>query len=316
MIKLSRRINVGEYAEHTLAKAKNPDFRPIFQQALDYSSQRVKGLEDIFNSIHHPIPVAFGEKDADINAGELFSESFMLTYTKSTNKFIIGNYIEAYSNSSRSDVRQFFSECIDQTRNIINMCTDVLLAKGLDLKAPYLIIPDTIDFVDDKDYYGSIFGNNRPLNSLEIGHLHNIIANKLILGTLTLGLAQVAKNDKIRKYLAKGNELCKKQVNELSAILSQWDLPVPSTSDFEISSSTDSPFSDRLIIFHTTVVTAYTISNYGKALTNGADKEIIKVYMSLISELLTYAKDGLDLMIENRWLERVPETADRRKLVH
>jgi hypothetical protein len=27
-----------------------------------------------------------------------------------------------------------------------------------------------------------------------------------------------------------------------------------------------------------------------------------------------YAKDGLDIMIENAWLEKVPQVADREKL--
>ncbi len=34
----------------------------------------------------------------------------------------------------------------------------------------------------------------------------------------------------------------------------------------------------------------------------------------LTAEMADYAKDGLDLMIENGWLERVPEAANRLDL--
>jgi hypothetical protein len=33
-----------------------------------------------------------------------------------------------------------------------------------------------------------------------------------------------------------------------------------------------------------------------------------------MSELGIYVKDGLDLLIEHGWLERVPETANRKEL--
>lgn len=60
------------FLKYFLAKSKDPDIKPVFQYALDVSSQRVKTIENIYNSLDHPIPEAFGEKDVDINARELF----------------------------------------------------------------------------------------------------------------------------------------------------------------------------------------------------------------------------------------------------
>lgn len=246
---------------------------------------------------------------------ELFSESFLLSYTKTMNKFILQNYSMAYNSSQRSDIFDFFSMCIDTTQDIIKKCTEVLMAKGLYLKSPYLVIPDRIDFVKEKDYYGSLFGSNRPLNAIEVGNIFNILKNKLTLNTLTLGFAQVAKDEKIRKFLVKGTEISEKHVQVLGKQLHEWNLPIPTTPDFEISTSTESPFSDKLIVFHTTVVTSYTMLEYGRALTNSARKDLIRVLTGLVTDLLDFAKDGMDIMIENHWLERVPETADRKELV-
>ncbi|SPF33629.1 hypothetical protein SBF1_1230005 [Candidatus Desulfosporosinus infrequens] len=37
-------------------------------------------------------------------------------------------------------------------------------------------------------------------------------------------------------------------------------------------------------------------------------------YSRIIAELVLYAKDDADLMIEFGWLERVPEAANRKEL--
>lgn len=41
-----------------------------------------------------------------------------------------------------------------------------------------------------------------------------------------------------------------------------------------------------------------------------------ETFTRLISELLEFAKDGIDLMIDHNWLERPPETANRRELMN
>ncbi|HVJ49088.1 DUF3231 family protein [Desulfitobacterium sp.] len=188
----------------------------------------------IGKKVNYPIPEAFGEKDVDINAEELYADSFQLTYTRLMNEYVLQHYCQAYSLATRTDIRDFFSECINTSRDIHQRASDVLLAKGL------------------------------------------------------------------------------LQIEVLGDILEGEDLPTPKTFDYEVTTSKQSPFSDRLILFHYTVVLAYTILGYGFALTNSARKDVIATFSRLIAELLGFAKDGTDIMIEHNWLERPPETADRK----
>ncbi|AFM40217.1 Protein of unknown function (DUF3231) [Desulfosporosinus acidiphilus SJ4] len=302
--------------KYIIAKSKDPACKPVFQHALDVSSQRVTSMEDIFNTIKHPIPDAFGEKDVDINASELFSEDYLLTYTKFTNKYILLHYCQAFAISTRTDFINFFNECIDTSRQINKEAKEVLLAKGLLLKPPYIVIPDKVDYVHNDDYFGSFWGRSkRPLNALEVGYLYDKIESKLVLETLSTGLAQVVEDKKVKDHLIRGKEISNKQIEVLSSILESDDLPLPSTSNFQITTSRESPFSAKLILFHSTVVTAFTILSYGLALTNSARKDVVASFGRLIVELLEYSKDGTDLLIERGWLERVPETADRKKLL-
>lgn len=301
--------------KYFVAKSKDPDYKPIFQQALDVSNQRISSMENIFNEVNHPIPEAFGEKDVDINAGELYSESFQLTYTKLMNRYILQNYSQALCLATRKDIRDFFSQCIYSSRDIHQRACDVLLAKGLLVKPPNIATPDRTSYVRDKSFYGSIFGSKRPLNALEVSYLFDDIHSKQILEALNLGFRQVVKDEKVKNYLIRGNQITDKQTGVLGDILEGEDLPKPETSDYMVTSSKESPFSDRLLLFHYTVVLSYTILGYGFALTNSVRKDISATFTRLIAELLEFAKDGTDLMIEHNWLERPPETANRKELI-
>ncbi len=91
-------------------------------------------------------------------------------------------------------------------------------------------------------------------------------------------------------------------------------MPIPITYQSSTTDSTESPFSDKLIIFHVGVFIAHSITGFGLALANCARTDLILIFARLVAELTDYVKDGLDLMIENGWLEKVPETADRKEL--
>jgi hypothetical protein len=68
------------------------------------------------------------------------------------------------------------------------------------------------------------------------------------------------------------------------------------------------------MMFHSTIFLAHSISGYGLALANCARTDIVATLPRLMAELGDYVKDGLDLMIGNGWLERVPEAANRKEL--
>ena len=176
------------FLKYYVTKSQDPDFHAVLQRALDVSSQRVSTIEGIFNSMHYPIPEAYGERDVDINAKQLFSESFTIKYTGLMHKFILINYSNSLSLASRSDVRSYFSECLNTSIEIHQSATEVLLAKGLLLKSPNIVTPDRVDFVHNIDYLGSIlgFGNIRPLNAMEISNIVSLIETKQLLKTLNL----------------------------------------------------------------------------------------------------------------------------------
>ena len=302
--------------KYYVAQSKDPDIRPILQRSLDVSSQRVKSMKDIFNSIQHPIPEGFGENDVDSNAKQLFEETYTLKLTRMMNKYVLLDYGIALCRSSRSDFRSYFSEGLDTSREIHQKATDVLLAKGLLLKYPSIVNPDRIDRVHDKGYFGTIFGTRRPINAMEISNIISLMEVQLLLRTSKIGFSQVVKSEKIRHFLSQGKQIADHHLKTLGEFLENEELPIPSISSNLITDSKQSPFSDKLILTHSTISIAFKIAEYGLVLTNTARKDLQFTFRNLVTDVLKLAKDGAELMIESGWLERAPEASDRKELIH
>lgn len=299
-----------------VSKSKDTDIHSVLQRALDVSSQRIQTMENIFTSINHPIPEAYGEKDVDSNTNQLFSEAFTLLYTRLMHKYVLLHYSNATTVSYRSDIVNCFNECMNTSQEIIQKASKVLLEKGLLSKSPTIVIPDRVDYVHDKDYFGGFFAKKRPLNALEIGHIFSLMEMKQLIRTLVLGYSQVVKSEKVKMHLSKAKQISDKQLEKLGAFLADEDIPQPTRTDNLVTESTESPLSDKLILSHVSVVTGYVLTACGIAITNTARMDIISTFRDSVTELLSLSKDAAELMIENGWLERVPETSDRRELIH
>jgi len=306
------------FLKYYVAKSKDPDIHAVLQRALDVSSQRVRTIVDIFNSIHHPIPEAYGERDVDVDVKQLFSESFMIKYTRFMHKFILINYSNSLSVSSRSDVRSYFSECLNTSQEIHQKATKVLQAKGLLIKAPNIVIPDRVDFVHNTDYLGSILGlgDQRPLNAMEISHIVALMETKQLLKTLNLGYGQVVKSEKVKRFISQAKQTADKQLKKLGSYLDDEDLPQPIMTSDLVTDSTESPHSDKLIMCHVTVVIATIVAEYGISASNTARKDLVATFANLTTEILSLAKDGAELMIESGWLEKIPQTSNRKELMN
>ena len=306
------------FLKYYVTKSKDPDIHAVLQRALDVSSQRISTLETIYNSIQHPIPEAYGERDVDVNAKQLFSESFTLQYTRLMHKFILINYAKSLSASSRSDVRSYFSEALNTSQEVHQKATELLLAKGLLEKCPSIKTPDRVDFVHNTDYQGNILriGDQRPLNAMEISHLITIMETKQLLKTLNLGYGQVVKSEKVKHFISQAKQIADKQLKKLGSYLQDEDLPQPTMSSNLVTDSTESPHSDKLILAHVTVAIGTINIEYGISLPYTARKDLAISFATLSNEVLALAKDGAELMIESGWLEKIPQTANRKELMN
>ncbi|AVQ98164.1 hypothetical protein OBCHQ24_03675 [Oceanobacillus iheyensis] len=301
--------------KYFLANVDDSDVKSVLKFSLDISQKNYEMSKEILKKANQPVPVGFTDEDVSPSAPRLFSDAYYLYYLKNMAKVGLSVYGVALAAAAKSDVRQFFSQAIQTSTELYNMTADILLLKGLFIRPPYVSTPDTVDFVDTKKYLGGILNfNNRPLNVVEITHVEaNTDANSV--GKVLLeGLAQVAKSKKVSDYCTRGSEIAKKHMKVFQDILTNDDVPTPSAWDVEVTDSTVSPFSDKLIMFHTTLLIGSSISNYATASAASLRKDIAASYVRLTTESAQFAKDGMDIMIKNEWMEQPPQVPDHKGL--
>jgi hypothetical protein len=85
--------------------------------------------------------------------------------------------------------------------------------------------------------------------------------------------------------------------------------------DNEVIASTERPFSDKLMLFHTTALIGYGTGIYGLNYSNSMRSDIAAAYVRLIAETSLYSRDGIILMTNNGWSEKMPGAANHNIVV-
>jgi hypothetical protein len=252
--------------KYFLENVDDPEVKEVLQFALHISEKYFSAAKDILQTNEQTIPVGF--TDADVNPAEprLYSDAFYLYYLKNMSKVGLSVYGVALATAAQSDVRVFLSQAIASSTELYNKTADVLLSKGLFIRPPYVATSGSVDFVDKKSYMGGLLKlNRRPLNVIEITHLKSNVETNVIGRTLFIGLSQAANSPKVREFCMRGKEIAKKHVKLFSSILIEDDLPAPMGWDLEVTDSTVVPFSDKLIMFQSSLLNSSGISNYATA---------------------------------------------------
>ena len=303
------------FLSYFVEKSKDPDIRSVLQCALKGSNQHINSITELFKGEKFPIPHGFTEENFDVNAKKLFSESFMLTYTRFEAKYSMVHFSLAFSNSVRPDICGLFEGCLSDSIELFKQANGVLLSKGLLERTPYIPIPNRVEYVQDvQNYFKGFIGEKRPINALEIEQCFVTAQAKLIERTIILGLGQVVESKILKDYLLRGKQIADKQIEVLSSLLLEEDLAIPTASNNQVTESTESPFSDKLILFNVVAFSSLSMTALGIALANCARKDILLSLSRLNAEVANYAKGGLDLMIKQGWLERTPEAPNRKAL--
>ena len=264
------------FLSYFVEKCVDPDIRFVLQRALEISNQHINAITTFFKSEKFPIPHGFTEEDFDLTAKKLFSDGFMLTYTRFEAKYSMVHFSLAFASSVRPDICGFFEECLKDTTKLFKQANHVLLSKGLLERTPYIPIPIKVEFVHDvKHYFKGFIGEKRPINALEIEQCFVTTQSKLIERTIILGLGQVVKTRIIKEYLLRGKQIADKQIEVLGSLLLEEDLAIPTTSNNHVAESTESPFSDKLILFNIVAFSSLSMTGLGIALANCARKDIL-----------------------------------------
>jgi hypothetical protein len=299
--------------KYFLSKVDDREIKNIIQDTKSLIANHIRIYHELFDKEQFAIQ-GFSDDDVNVNAPRLFSDVFLIQYFKHMVKFALQMFSLSYLAASRQDIRDLYSMCMEEARKVDQKTTEVLKAKGLYVELPYIPTPKAVDFVKKQHFLAGFFSERRPLTAQEITELFQNTDSNAFGKAFLLGLSQVVQSKDVRQYFIRGKDIANKHIKIFSEILLNEDLAIPPNYDGEVLVSTESPFSDRLMMYHVLFLTQGGMGNYGMSMSSAQRHDLAIMYGRLMTEVGKYADDGANIFIHHGWMEQPPLAPDREAL--
>jgi len=296
-------------------KAIDKEVQNIITSCITDKQNINNGIVNIFNNEKAVIPIGFGEQDVVRESNPLFDDIFYIMFIRHMAKLNLGHSAVFTVVSYMKEINDILKLNYDIANKYYMMTTNYLLKKGVLARPPYVTMPKHVEFIEDKNYMSfNILANKRTLNTIEVGYINEAIESHIFNMQLLTGFAQVATESKVKKYFIEGKELAKKNITELSAVLLQSDIQPPSTWAGKATDSTQSLFSDKLMMYINSLISSTSLG-FTSLGTSFSMRNDLPVKLGLISKnVFSYAKKGAKIMIAHKWMEEPPQMEDRNQL--
>ncbi|PMC40471.1 hypothetical protein CJ195_01795 [Bacillus sp. UMB0899] len=307
---------IMRFLEYFLEHVDNEEARTLLQNYYERADKSVETLKTIFQEEGAVIPNGFTVEDMNKGVPKLFNFMYDLMYLHMMTKIDTNLYALYSTMSYRKDIRQFFKRLTAEAQETYDQATEALLETGVLSRPPYVSMPKEVKYVNDKKYMTGLnwLSNERSLNTIEISLIHHAIETNLTGMQLMIGFAQVANNQQVRNHFIKGMELSKKVETSLGEFLRPDFIEPPATYAGKATDSTIAPFSDKLMLYNTSLLTTFGLGSnaLGGAFSLRTD---LPAKMALLSkDILDFAKQGGKIMLKNGWMEEPPMIEDRNQL--
>jgi len=282
-----------------------------------YEGQNIlNGVKNIFNNEKAIIPTAFNEQDIIRESMPLFDDIFHVMFLRQMMKLNFGHSAVYTAMSYMKEVQDVLKLNYDTSYKYYVMSTNYLLGKGVLARPPYVTIPKQVEFIEDKNYMSGFkpFSDKRSLNTIEVGYINESIEDNIFGMQMMMGFAQVAKESEVKEYFIEGKELSKKIISMLSNLLLQSDIQPPSTWAGKATDTTQSTFSDKLMMYITNLISSSAMGANGLGTSFSMRSDLHIKLALIVKDTFEYSKKGGKLMIKHRWMEEPPQMEDRNQL--
>ena len=268
-----------------VAKEQDSQVRAIYQDAVSLMEKTTAQIRQIFQNECIPLTQGFTDADVNLEAPPLYSGIYRLQYFKyEMNLRLMANGL-CMGESSRADVRNFYRNLSIAIMDLDDRATNLLLEKGLYIRAPFITVSERLELVRGQNFMKTFFGSGeRKLLASEIGTLFCNIRNNVMGKILLTGFSQVAESAEVREFMSRGVEIAKKHVQIYSTILYEEDIPIPMSSNSDVTDSTVAPFSDKLMLYHGVLLNQVGFAAYGTSISISMRKDLQTLYTRLVAK--------------------------------
>lgn len=290
---------------------EDESIKELNDRNLNFCTDMRTNIENIFKQEGIPIPIGFSDDDLKETNEKLFTDPFILFYQWFISKGNLNFGSIAINTIARNDIFTLFNQHISNSLQLLNESRGLLLNKGLWVRAPYIPKPKQVEFIKKESFVHGWFGDTRPLTGIEIASaFYNLITNSIGLSIVD-SFHQVTETKEIKNYFLKGKKIAIKHIETLDNILKADELPAPSNGNSGITSTTKSPFSEKLMLTAIALLNSQGLSNYGIAASTSARRDVGLTFTNLAAEVSKFAEEGMTLLIERGWMESPPHAPKR-----
>jgi len=293
---------------------EDKEIKEIFHTAIETFAQQKKEIVDFFVKEGFPVPIGFNDADLFLGKQRLFSDAFCLNYLHIMTIHGILGHNTALCISVRKDLRSFYDSSSAVGNKMYHDTIELLLKKGLFQRDPQYYAYEHPCYITSKDFTDGFFGKGRMLAATEIISISLNLKKSILVKTLSIAFSQIAGSKEVRKFLTNSEKTADGQIRALAKILQADNLPVPKSLETEVTTSTDSPFSDKLILYHMGFLFQAAQNYHGAGLASAMRTDLVATYEKTILQNLLVTKNWFDLMVENKWLEQPPLAPNRKEI--
>lgn len=300
--------------QYFLHHIKDEDIKSLLQSTENIISAHIKEVTDIFSAEKIPIPDGFSEKDIDLTAPPLFNDPFALSFIYMLSRMNMVNYSFVTCNMARNDVLNYFTKGLKQYTDLYQEAINLMLEKGIYDRPPVIPYPKKVEYIQKKSYVLGFINQSRPLNTMELAEIFFNIERNYFSVLFCMGIAQVVHDKEIKEFIIEGKNISEKQITFFNMILRKEDLLGTVPVNMEVTDSTTSPFSYKLIMALFTFLNSIDITLIGHALSISMRADLSAQSMVFIKDILVYMGKGFNIMVNREWLEEPPHALNRKEL--
>jgi hypothetical protein len=313
----------GEYVNGTATDVVNrymvsiiedESIKAIFEDAIITFEKQKKQIITFMENEGFPVPIGFTDSDLYKDKPRLFTDIFCLNYLHIMTLHGLLGHSTALGVSVRKDLRDFYDSCDNDAKKMYHQTIELLLEKGSFQRDPLFYPAQNPQFISSQDFTDGFFGKGRKLAATEIISISFNLKKSIMAKTLSIAFSQVAQTKEVRKFLTDSEKTADGQIKTLAKIMQADNLPVPKSLETEVTTSTDSPFSDKLMLYHIGFLFQAAQNYHGAGLASSMRADLVTTYEATILENLMVTKKWFNIMVQNKWLEQPPLAPNRTEI--
>lgn len=293
---------------------EDESIKSIFEDALKTFEKQKKQIVVFLENEKFSVPIGFTESDLFKGKPRLFTDIFCLNYLHIMTLHGLLGHSTSLAVSVREDLRYFYDSCDNDGKRMYHQTIDLLLEKGSFQRDPLFYPDKNPEFISSKDFTDGFFGKGRKLAATEIISISFNLKKSIMAKTLSIAFSQVAQSKEVRKFLELSQDTADGQIKAFSKIMQTDNLPVPKSWETEVTTSTDSPFSDKLMLYHIGFLFQAAQNYHGAGLASAMRTDLVTTYESIILKNLMVTKKWFNIMVQNKWLEQPPLAPNRKEI--